>query len=285
MVSFSALQERYETISELYSQHLHTKILPFQAELLRDVHALLQHDADAAGAAAAPAVANAGAGVAYHGNGSDGLKAEPDPSAAYGTAADGRIASGGASASDVDRAVAFLEDPVTVFRFLRKAQWNESKARELLRRTLAWRLASSIDLVSPSAVDTLYTEQPLLYLHPSLVDKFGRQAAVLNLAHVVRPEDNSLEVLKEFVAFQLEVFRRYLADGARRISSAASCDPGEVAAARVGARIQIVILLDLKGASFSNLEVEMLPFVVDLLKHHFPGAVRVWPGRPSDHAG
>ena len=274
MVSFSTLQDRYETISELYNQHLHAKVVPFQAELLRDVRALLlpplHHDA-----------AGARAGVAQNGNSDSGMDAKAGPSAAYGPAADGGTAS--ASASDVDRAVAFLQDPVTVFRFLRKALWNASKARELLRRTLAWRFASSIDLVSPSAVDTLYSEQPLLYLHPSLVDKFGRQAAVLNLAHVVRPEDNSLEALKEFVAFQLEVFRRYLADGARRVSSAASCDSGGAAALRVGARIQIVILLDLKGASFSNLEVEMLPFVVDLLKHHFPGALRIWPGL-SDYA-
>jgi hypothetical protein len=160
----------------------------------------------------------------------------------------------------LDRARAFIDDPVTLFRFLRKAHFDAAAATEMLAKTLKWRLTSSIDLVSPSALDPLYSGNPLFYFHPSLHDSFGRYAAVLNLAHVVRPEDNTLESLKEFVAYVLEVARRFLADMSKRDES--------------NTHIQIVLILNLEGANFSNFEVEMLPFVVDLLKNHFPG--RCW---------
>lgn len=157
----------------------------------------------------------------------------------------------------LDRARAFIDDPVTLFRFLRKAHFDPAVAVELLDKTLQWRLTTSIDLVSPSSLDPLYSGNPLFYFHPNLHDKFGRYAAILNLAHVVRPEDNTLESLKEFIAYTLEVARRYLADMSKRDDN--------------NAHVQIVIILNLEGANFSNFEVEMLPFVVDLLKNHFPG--------------
>lgn len=50
--------------------------------------------------------------------------------------------------SGVDRALAFLDDPVTCFRFLRKAHFDSLLARELLRKTLRWRLTSALDLLS-----------------------------------------------------------------------------------------------------------------------------------------
>ena len=159
--------------------------------------------------------------------------------------------------SGVERALAFLDDPVTVFRFLRKAHFDPLLAGELLRKTLRWRLTSSLDLCSFSSVDPIYSENPLVYIHPSVEDTFGRPAAILTLSQVVRCEDGSLDSLKEYIAFTLEVARRYLADLSKR-------DSGK-------ARIQIVFLLDLAGANLSNLEIELLPFVVDLLKNHFPG--------------
>lgn len=161
--------------------------------------------------------------------------------------------------SGVDRAAAFLEDPLTIYRFCRKAHFDDKHALELLRRTLRWRLASSLDLVSPGSLDPLYSERPLFYLHPHLRDRFGRHSAVVNLRHIVRPEDGSLDSFKEFIAFQLEVARRFLADLTRR-------DGGKP-------HVQIVLILNLSGASLSNFEVEMLPFIVDLLKNHFPGGL------------
>ena len=159
--------------------------------------------------------------------------------------------------SGVDRAVAFLDDPVTVFRFLRKAHFDSAHAGELLKKTLRWRLTSSLDLCSFSSMDPIYSEKPLVFIHPSVQDKFGRHAAILNLSLVVRPEDGRLDSLKEYVAFTLEISRRYLADLSKRDKE--------------HPRIQIVFLLDLAKANLSNLEIELLPFVVDLLKNHFPG--------------
>jgi hypothetical protein len=97
-------------------------------------------------------------------------------------------------------------------------------------------------------------------VHPSLLDKFGRPASVINLKHVTRTEDGSLDSLKEYIAFNLEIIRRYLEELSVRDADSKP-------------HVQIVFLLDLAGANLSNLEIELLPFVVDLLKNHFPGMV------------
>lgn len=160
-----------------------------------------------------------------------------------------------------DRCTAFLNDPVTIFRFLRKAHFDSAAAFELLRKTLLWRVSTSVDLVSPSSLEPIYSERPVFYLHPHVHDTFGRPAAVLSLQHVVRTEDGSLDALREYIAFQMEVARRYLADQTHLDVSGAP-------------KVQIVLLLDLCGANLSNFEIELLPFVVDILKNHFPGMLR-----------
>ena len=156
-----------------------------------------------------------------------------------------------------DRAAAFLADRVTVFRFLRKAHFDPLLARELLRRTLRWRITESLDLASPSSLDPLYTGKPLFYLHPKVQDRFGRPAAIISMQDVVRTEDGRLESLKEAIAFLLEVARRYLADLSVR-------DEAE-------AHVQLVLLLDLTSSNLSNFEIELFGYLTNLLKNHFPG--------------
>ena len=159
-----------------------------------------------------------------------------------------------------DRISAFLDDPVTIYRFLRKAHFDETLTLELLRRTLCWRITTAVDLVSPLSLDPIYTQRPVFYLHPQIHDALGRPAAILNLRNVNRTEDGTLDSLKEYFAHQLEVTRRYLADLSQK-------DP------HGAPKVQIVLMLDLADANLSNLEIELLPYIVDLLKHHYPGMV------------
>ncbi|GAA5831274.1 hypothetical protein JCM11251_007816 [Rhodosporidiobolus azoricus] len=155
---------------------------------------------------------------------------------------------------------ALLQDRVSVFRFCRRARFSPTQALKLLHATLRWRL-TSLRTLSPASVPSVYLTNPLLFFHPTLVDRFGRPAAVLNLRHVQRKADGSLEELKEFVRLFWEVGRRHLTDLSRQAGE--ENDP----------KLQMVLIVDLDGASLSNLEVELLPFFMDLLKSHFPGMV------------
>ncbi|KAI5479742.1 major sperm protein [Pseudohyphozyma bogoriensis] len=153
---------------------------------------------------------------------------------------------------------AFIADQVTVFRFCRRSRFSTTTALKLLHTTLHWRLTT----LATTTLSPHYLQTPLFFFHPSLFDKFGRPCAVLNLKHVSRTADGELDALKEFARVGWEMGRRWLS---------------ELSAAKEGEEkkevIQMVLIVDLESAGMSNLEIELLPFFMDLLKSHFPGMV------------
>ncbi|GJN87893.1 hypothetical protein Rhopal_000848-T1 [Rhodotorula paludigena] len=165
--------------------------------------------------------------------------------------------------SDEDLAAGdeLLRDRVTVFRFCRRARFSPSAALKLLHSTVHWRLTSSLRYLEPSAIHARYLTKPLFFFHPSLVDRFGRPCAILNLRYVQRTEDGTLDALKDYARLGWEIGRRYLSDLSRKAGE--DQDP----------KLQMVVIVDLEGAGMSNLEMELLPFFLDLLKSHFPGMV------------
>ncbi|GAA6061707.1 hypothetical protein JCM10212_004939 [Sporobolomyces blumeae] len=163
--------------------------------------------------------------------------------------------------ASVASATKLLQDRVTVFRFCRRARFSPHVAFKLLHATLSWRLSPSFQHLSPASVPSLYLTNPLFFFHPRLIDRFGRPCAVLNLRHVHRTEDGKLDALKDFARLGWETGRRWLSDLSRARVNAA--DP----------TLQMVVIVDLDQAGMSNLEVELLPFFMDLLKNHFPGMI------------
>ncbi|GAA5955131.1 hypothetical protein JCM21900_001620 [Sporobolomyces salmonicolor] len=160
-------------------------------------------------------------------------------------------------------AKALLNDRVTVFRFCRRARFSHHGALKLLHATLSWRLTSSLRTLTPASISSLYLTNPLFFFHPSLMDRFGRPCAVLNLRYVQRTVDGALDALKDLVRLGWETGRRWLSDLSRRGRGDGEGEP----------TLQMVVIVDLEGAGMSNLEVELLPFFMDLLKNHFPGMV------------
>ncbi|GAA5979238.1 hypothetical protein JCM10908_002851 [Rhodotorula pacifica] len=172
---------------------------------------------------------------------------------------------GGADTYDEDAiaaTTALLGDTVTVFRFCRRARFSPAAALKLLHATCQWRLSSGLLQLTPASISYLYLSKPLLFFHPDLHDRFGRPCAILNLKHVQRTEDGKLDALKEYARFGWEVARRYLSDLSRKATTSAK-DP----------TLQMVVIVDLDQAGMSNLEFELLPFFLDLLKNNFPGMV------------
>lgn len=94
---------------------------------------------------------------------------------------------------------------------------------------------------------------------PGMEDNYGRTCNVLHLSRVQRrTTDNSLDGLREYLTCVWESSRRRM----QQISE----DTGTV-------RIQMVLLVDLADATMGNMEIELLPYMADLLKSHFPGMV------------
>lgn len=165
----------------------------------------------------------------------------------------------------IQLATRFLDDKLNLFRFLKRAKFNLDDTLLTLSLCLQWRLNTHIDLLSPSAISPLYLEEPLFFFHPQLTDKWSRPCGVLNLKHVCRTDDGSLEDLKEYIAWSWELGRRFLQDSNAEIVDGmlSQCANPSFAPLpeTVPVRLQMVVIVDLKDASLSNLVQLSLPFL------------------------
>lgn len=171
------------------------------------------------------------------------------------------------------RVRALIQDPSTMFRFYRRSRYNTEQALSLLNETLLWRIRTDLDLLSVASLHPLYVtppspNPPLFWINSKFKDRFGRPCGVINLRSVERTAENTLDELKEYIVACMEVTRRYISDTFNRQTKLK--DESNQPQSPV---LQMVIAIDLQGSGMANLELELLPFLLDLLKNHFPGMV------------
>lgn len=158
----------------------------------------------------------------------------------------------------------YLDDPQMVFRFLRRAEFERERCRAALLKTLQWRLEGAIDALPQELVHSPYMDAtangvPLFWMHSQLRDRLGRPCLYVRLQHVERlPE--GLRELKAAIIACFDIMRRYLQYVNHRTRR---CQPV----------LQWVVMIDVTEVGLSNMELEMLPFLIDLMKNHYPGMV------------
>ena len=189
---------------------------------------------------------------------------------------------------------ALHHDTASIFRFLRRAKFAEQHALRNLLASASWRLerAHSLPPPPPRAASPAATsaptsaddsgaaaaagggeqdeDEPLVRFDERLRDKLGRPAGILRLARVRRSpsDDGSLESLKARATHAYELARRWLCDLHDHQHHHHHREDGD------GERVlQIVLLVDVQGAGISNLELELLPFLLQLARAHYPGLV------------
>ncbi|KAK0520919.1 hypothetical protein OC834_006856 [Tilletia horrida] len=166
---------------------------------------------------------------------------------------------------------------------------------------------------APTTTDPIANRPPLFWINDRLKDHFGRPCGVISLRTLERTEERNLENLKEYILASVEIVRRQIADLYARsepLPDSASSTPanspamnqhafprsgaeadavGKDSSERVAEKdeeaddalrprsgpVQMVLACDLDGAGMSNLEIELLPFLLDLLKKHYPGHIAV----------
>lgn len=169
----------------------------------------------------------------------------------------------------------------TLFRFYRRGRYSIQGALTLLTSTLTWRLRSDLDSLSLSSLHPLYvsppSRAPLFWCNSKCKDLLGRPAGVISLASLERviKEDGTtgLDECREYIVGCMESVRRYLSnmyekgiqDSRVMDTQQDSMDPPKP--------LQMVIIFSLQSSGMANLELELLPFLLDLLKNHFPGMV------------
>jgi len=178
-----------------------------------------------------------------------------------------------------ERSRKYIEDKENIFNFLKRAGFDFEIACKALENNLRWRIENKVDNISINDIHPSLLEIGLFYFHKT--DKFNRPCAILNLREYTKKDQpikkNSnqqqndddymllppvtIDDVKKFIIFNVEICRRLLLD--KRNSSSK----------KDSMILQYVMLLDLKGAGVSTLDKELVPFAVDLARHHFPGYI------------
>lgn len=182
-----------------------------------------------------------------------------------------------------------------VFRFLRRSRYSTSTALDMLTSTLTWRLRTDLDSLSLSSLHPLYASPPnrppLFWCNTQSFDLYGRPLGVISLQSLERVTHDDgqagLEECREYIVGCMESVRRYLAvqysqsvhnTGSRkididRVRQLRSQDGEDADTKNRPPPLQMVIVFSLASSGMANLEMELLPFLLDLLKNHFPGMV------------
>lgn len=169
------------------------------------------------------------------------------------------------------RVLAYLSDFSNLFRFFRRSRYDEEQALSLLTATVLWRMRTDLDLLSLASLNPLYVtppppNPPLFWVNSNFRDFYGRPCGIINLRSVERTAENTLDQLKEYIVACMEMMRRYVGDLYREsVSKRDGTDEETV--------LQASIAVDLASSGMANLELELLPFLLDLLKNHVPGMV------------
>lgn len=190
----------------------------------------------------------------------------------------------------------YLDERATLFRFYRRSRYSIATALDMLTATLSWRLRTDLDSLSLSSLHPLYASPPdrppLFWASTRCFDRFGRPAGIISLQSLERVTrddgSSSLDECREYIVGCMEGMRRYLdalytsslpaGSGAQPIDVNAAAGDAKANVAETGRSaprrpLQMVIIFSLQSSGMANLELELLPFLLDLLKNHFPGMV------------
>ncbi|KAG0260972.1 hypothetical protein DFQ27_003250 [Actinomortierella ambigua] len=207
-------------------------------------------------------------------------------------------------------AASYIHDRITMFRFLKKANYNLKDAHALVEANLHWRMASRCDQITPRDMDNnVLWQQGLVQLRGQ--DRYGHPLMVIRLGQYIpaptaaeyQPDEDSMDEdedqdhgdasssssssstppplvnlqagdtlgrldrrndrfydYKRYIIFVLECLRKMLWETSRRL-------PTEQHA------LQTAVILDLQGTAVSDLDHQLITYMIDLLKNRYPSSV------------
>lgn len=171
-------------------------------------------------------------------------------------------------------ATAYLNDRITLFRFLKKANYDMPEAYNLVEDNVAWRIAAECDQITPKDLEEnpLWTQGLVQlrgqdrYSHPLITIRLGKYVPAPQQPLNYSEEDVSTDEVdrfleyKRYIIFVLECTRKMLWESSRR-------QPPEEHA------LQATLILDLQGASVSDLDHQLITYTIELLKHRYPSCI------------
>ncbi|WFC99777.1 hypothetical protein MYAM1_002522 [Malassezia yamatoensis] len=156
----------------------------------------------------------------------------------------------------------YVDDVALLFRFLRRTNFDVVGMKSMLYKSIKWHLEADVcalatDLLHSEYMSDTKNGMPLFWLHSKFRDRLGRPCLAMRLQIAERALDG-LRELKTIIIASIDVVRRYLRFVNRKCPQS-------------GAVLQSVLVVDVSESGIFNFDLELLPFLVDLFKNHYPG--------------
>ncbi|WFD43838.1 hypothetical protein MPSI1_002503 [Malassezia psittaci] len=156
----------------------------------------------------------------------------------------------------------YVDDVALLFRFLRRANFDVAGMKSMLYKSIKWHLEADVcalatDLLHSEYMSDTKNGMPLFWLHSKFRDRLGRPCLTMRLQIAERALDG-LRELKTIIIASIDVVRRYLRFVNRKCPQS-------------GAVLQSVLVVDVSESGIFNFDLELLPFLLDLFKNHYPG--------------
>jgi hypothetical protein len=129
-------------------------------------------------------------------------------------------------------------DRMTVFRFLKRDEFDQEAALAKLHKTLQWREEQGINELCLSDLHEALQQEPILFFHQDMRDRWERPVATMHFSRVKRVDETGLEPLKSMITHTWETARKY-------IEHLNKTEKQQIA--------QISLIVDVKDAGMANL--------------------------------
>ncbi|KAI8388608.1 CRAL-TRIO domain-containing protein [Radiomyces spectabilis] len=157
----------------------------------------------------------------------------------------------------------YVNDPLNLFRFLRKSEFSLPHALSFLLDTLKWRLRDKVDEVTMETVRCNFLQKPLCFFHKR--DHCGRPVLVVQLRYLECPEkaESMIDYLTPMVIYVLETIRKLTRDISLTRMTDHTSDP---------IIPEMMVMVDFKQAPSLPLNPGLLQGLIQLLRR-YPGVI------------
>ncbi|KAI9243928.1 hypothetical protein BDA99DRAFT_544246 [Phascolomyces articulosus] len=155
----------------------------------------------------------------------------------------------------------YVNDRVTIFRFLRKNNYSLPHTLSLILDTIKWRIRESVDTLTLSTIDPLFFDEPFCFFHDQ-PDRYGRPILIIQLSHLpaaLNDQSDKIAFLFPFTTFVLETVRKFTWETTQeRIKQGV---PNPVVA-------DILVFVDFKNARSLPRDTKLMQAFIQLLRRY-----------------
>ncbi|KAI9271780.1 hypothetical protein BDA99DRAFT_556993 [Phascolomyces articulosus] len=181
----------------------------------------------------------------------------------------------GFSTPDLHDAKAYLKDDVTVFRYLRDSDFDETKAHERLLDTIRWRQEQGVARMTVDSVASEFFDGGgFAIFHKQ--DKLGRPVAMARMRYFPQFQDKSkslTDFIRPYACLMMEIIRKEMLDITCRNRNKMMEERGKEYNKSCVLVSQMAVIIDIGKAPFIPIDANLVKTIMELMDRRFPGFI------------